>query len=318
MKPLMICHNTKKILNSKRVIRGRIHSVFKRVCNIITPEGILIPLISHQLSISPGGILVELLQNQEFSSMGFKRNLEVEVLDMILRIEGMVELDLTHASQWDGKPPAFEGVGRKDLKKNVEVLRHIVLNAASYEGVASIFPEVEGSILGRVFKEKLPINHYSSYILPRMLKLINAIKDGKEKEIIHTSKEIIGFGPGLTPSADDFVAGLMISMIYSAIYSNVDIKPLVSNFARMVEEWKLRTTIVSSEMLRHAAKGEGSEDVKVLMMGMFSLGATEDFEKAILRVINHGSTSGSDMASGLYVGCVLFFNIHNERVNLFE
>lgn len=71
---------------------------------------------------------------------------------------------------------------------------------------------------------------------------------------------------------------------------------------------KGRTTIVSSEMLRHAATGKVNEDVRRLMLCLLGNCDEKGILSRLKRVIDIGETSGTDIALGIYVGCKILTN----------
>jgi len=61
------------------------------------------------------------------------------------------------------------------------------------------------------------------------------------------------------------------------------------------------TTLLSQQLLRHAARGETNEVVEILLDGIF-VGEPEDVRVSAQRVLKIGETSGADMTVGILLG----------------
>jgi hypothetical protein len=103
--------------------------------------------------------------------------------------------------------------------------------------------------------------------------------------------ELIGLGPGLTPSGDDFVGGALIALRAAG---RVELAERVAAWALRLAE--RRTSRISRAHLACAAAGEGHEALHQL------LAALEKGEAAIARALDAldrvGHSSGRDAAAG--------------------
>ena len=119
------------------------------------------------------------------------------------------------------------------------------------------------------------------------------------------AQAILGLGPGLTPSCDDFLAGLMISLNRGAKVLLRDGKVffdfLKMVFANISEESRAKTTIYSQAFLDLASKGEGNDTVIRLVDSLLT-----DHEDSVASysktLIEMGETSGADIAIGIFYG----------------
>jgi uncharacterized protein DUF2877 len=108
---------------------------------------------------------------------------------------------------------------------------------------------------------------------------------------------LIGLGPGLTPSGDDFLCGVMATLHYLGR----------SAVARRLAEGVLataaaETNLISAAYLRCAAEGEASE---VLLNALSSVAAGGDsrLEACLDAVHSAGHTSGWDTLAGAAAAC---------------
>lgn len=108
------------------------------------------------------------------------------------------------------------------------------------------------------------------------------------------AKLLIGLGPGLTPSGDDFLVG------YCHVLCHAGITGLWNQLVYLAE----RTNRVSGEMLFWACKGTVLsfwEDVLLEAISPSSVKSKTHFKKAL----SVGSSSGADYLLGCYVGLSL-------------
>ncbi len=77
-------------------------------------------------------------------------------------------------------------------------------------------------------------------------------------------KPLLGAGPGLTPSGDDFICGIFAALF---VYRK---EHIAQALWRSIEfELASATTLVSSELLRHSARGELSEPMEKMIKAYY-------------------------------------------------
>lgn len=110
-------------------------------------------------------------------------------------------------------------------------------------------------------------------------------------------KELLGKGPGLTPSGDDILVGFMA--ISRAMDKNrelvKDIKSFILNYG------KERTTDVSYEYLYYATMNKFSKNIKAICESIINDNEKQVLE-SIYRLVKVGHTSGFDVLSGILLG----------------
>lgn len=105
-------------------------------------------------------------------------------------------------------------------------------------------------------------------------------------------RPLIGYGSGLTPSADDFITGII-----AALWFRQD--PWRSQLAKAAREHLNRTTFVSAQMLTYAAQGRFSQ----LLLQLFAAIANGRITGQQLEpFLEYGHNSGHDTLCGIFVG----------------
>jgi len=108
---------------------------------------------------------------------------------------------------------------------------------------------------------------------------------------------LIGLGPGLTPSGDDFVLGIFAAFYYFGL--DIDIILILRDI--IIGKAKNKTNIISYNMLRQGAKGGFIEWVEDMAYSIVYQGP-EEIEAAFGNMQKIGSSSGSDISAGILFG----------------
>lgn len=108
----------------------------------------------------------------------------------------------------------------------------------------------------------------------------------------------IGRGPGLTPSGDDMMTGLLASLEVQGILS-LDLRASLKEY--LERQGLKRTTPVACEYLLYALRGFFHASIQRLCMA-FSSGDANQFQEALIEMEKIGHTSGIDTIIGMLIG----------------
>jgi hypothetical protein len=120
---------------------------------------------------------------------------------------------------------------------------------------------------------------------------------------VEVAEGLVGLGPGLTPSGDDVLGGLLIALRLlggvipggtKAVWLADWLGAAVTSFARE------RTTPLSATLLHCAARGQAAAEVAAVLHGF---AGQEPLVPAIRKLLATGRNSGADLAWGLTAGC---------------
>lgn len=276
---------------------GEVHSVFERTFNILLGEE-LVGVARMDVARSPINLITDIQPNESMSSLGIDKGMQVKVDDCLL-INEVLEISLKDATIWrprnrvDGHPN-FEHV-----KKNLKILEKFVAKNCRREGLGQLLSHIDEIAIGKIS----PTSNFSEIaktVLPSLMNLSKAIRYESIDEIKKISRNLIGLGPGLSPSADDVLMGLMIALWWSTNSLGGDIRR-VKKINEAIISHANKTTLLSQQLLRHAARGETNEAAEILLDGIF-MGEPEDIGVSAQRVLKIGETSGTDMMAGILLG----------------
>lgn len=105
------------------------------------------------------------------------------------------------------------------------------------------------------------------------------------------AQRLIGLGPGATPSGDDLLAGLLLTLHYTG-YPAADLREIARS---------AQTTALGRALLRWAAAGRAREDVLLLLRDLFSRSGSAALAR-LESVLHYGATSGADLLAGIAIG----------------
>ncbi|MEO5878495.1 MAG: DUF2877 domain-containing protein [Streptosporangiaceae bacterium] len=115
-------------------------------------------------------------------------------------------------------------------------------------------------------------------------------------------ERIVGLGPGLTPSGDDIIAGILLALrlLGGAVHGG-DRAVWLADWlgAAVTADAETRTTSLSASLLHCAAAGQAGAEVAAVLRGV---AGQEPLKPAVRRLLNAGHTSGSDLTWGLLAG----------------
>jgi hypothetical protein len=141
----------------------------------------------------------------------------------------------------------------------------------------------------------------SGHATPRLL--ADACLAGDLAQAVDAAERIVGLGPGLTPSGDDALAGLLLSLrlLGGAVPGGGRAVWLADWLgAAVTAHAGDRTTSLSATLLHCAARGQASVEAAAVLRG---IAGQDPLVPAARRLLATGHTSGADLAWGLLLGC---------------
>ncbi|MEU8245159.1 DUF2877 domain-containing protein [Nonomuraea sp. NPDC048916] len=119
--------------------------------------------------------------------------------------------------------------------------------------------------------------------------------------VMTAAEQLVGLGPGLTPSGDDVLAGLLVALRHLGAGTGTERAVWLADWlaATVTYDARTRTTPISATLLHCAARGEASPEVIAVLRG---LAGRQALEPAVRRLHRLGHTSGSDLAQGIAIG----------------
>lgn len=146
-------------------------------------------------------------------------------------------------------------------------------------------------------------NELVNIAFPRILGIVESTLKGDISAAVANGIDIIGIGPGLTPSGDDFLIGF-ISVLFTIEPNRKIIKSLREEFLAGISNSVNKTTFLSKEFLLYSLKGEFCEIFHNFYISLKN-NKTDEIINSTVKIIRLGHSSGSDTLSGIITGLTL-------------
>lgn len=303
MNAILIDRELKAYLNAYKKLNLTVHSVFKEAINLVDEKGELITLLTANRDIGPMGVLVS-QNSRNFTKIVPGERVEKRISTLFFK-SSKVTLNYTNAKEWD------RCLGNCQCNLSEEVLvpkrsqvRKVLLDRGEATGLLPLICALERY---KGVKDKcvaIENNTYSEFIQDVFLELVKLLDQDDFEGVVSILPKFIGFGPGLTPSTDDFLSGVLLTKRAECIFDNRPVDALDMLALKVYENACGRTTKVSESMLKHVAQGRATENQIQLIEAIFSP-ESNSIEGCTRRVLMNGATSGSDFVLGVYCSLLL-------------
>ena len=309
MKALLICENLIKDITNEGRVWGRVHSVFKNACNINTDRH-LITLLGREKVMAPMSVMVD--DNVDFQKLGIARGSYFEFRQDEIKCNGQnILISLDDTPGWfPGVVSEFTYCAEQELLENIKIMELELNNYGKPYGISPLvgilITDIPGLYLSSL-RICAPDKNYE-FLRCGFIHFMQTVITGDMEKVADAAKGVIGFGPGLTPAMDDFICGMMIALIYLGNYYKMDTSLIYEFNGWLISQGLSRTTMISAEMLKHAALGETNQAVRELIQAILRRPGEGNIAKAMINTVALGETSGSDTAFGIYVGCKILAN----------
>ena len=281
---------------------GVIHSIFHQACNVSLESDALLTLVSSEKGNLSQGIrlgtppkftfLNQLRVGQPFACRGG-----------ILRISGSeLSVDLRTASLWHID---LKGL-RVDLRQRdtaqawavawLELGKHRRGNGISAM-IAAIPVPRQNSVTSPGIKTLVEM------AVQTVPALIDATRNLQVDGAITAIRPLIGLGPGLTPSGDDFIVGYLAGL-WSTAGSDSSRLRFMSSLGAWLSQAAAGTNAISCTYIKSAVNGNVSEPIATLAQRFGQAKSMDSVREATRTALQVGNTSGTDGVQGLLLGCI--------------
>lgn len=304
MKCIKACNSLVEMINDECVIEGCVHSIFPSTINILVKNKRLISIIKSEKSLCPYSVLFEC--DESFLDIPIKVGEAVHIskwdikfrkIHFIINTDTLMDLSINVLKN-DKTNFSLVETKVKELKK------YLLLNGNDL-GMLSVLRDIENIF---VKSDNIMFSGfiYDSFILKLKL-LVECLRNKEFDKLSDITSNLVGFGVGLTPSGDDFLCGIMATLLYGSIYTSYNSDYFSDICKKMVLNIDDKTTLVSENFLKNSSKGIFPIFIKELCSYLF---LDDNYEKITLyklihKVLSFGETSGSDILCGIYIGTLI-------------
>jgi hypothetical protein len=292
----------------RRGVSGEVHSIFERAFNILV-GGELVGVARSDVPRSPINLVTDIPSSESMFSLDIGRGIQVRKVGGLMLIGDVLEISLENAELWRPKTRAERCLSPELIKRNLELAKRLAANKGKREGLGQLLPLVDEIAAGKMPRAP-DLNISAKAVLPGLVDLVKAVRSGNVGGVKGAARKLIGLGPGLSPSADDALSGFTASLWWVSHSLGRGINS-VKRINETISSCSGTTTLLSQQLLRHAAKGETNERVEGLLEAILA-GTASDVEKGVEGVMQIGETSGTDTMVGLLLGVQLGLEMKNK------
>ncbi len=312
---------------------GILHSIFNQSCNLLITDR-LIGLVAPELGNSPYNIILDCA---DFENL--EVGMSVKISDGKILIGSDLVIDLTLAEIWNPEI-LTDNFDWKIAAENLqELMKTMPALSKSIAIIPNLIQETEFLKLDPVIRRGDNYTQLSPRRMTGSRKLreicffnLNEYKDEMEihlaKKIENFSAELfstnfsaeniaasvdslIGLGSGLTPSGDDFLAGIA-GIFHNFLRLNAA-ENKIQNITKILDQSIIsalensKTNLISAALLTAALQGWFAEKVSNFLLVLGDKNSSNLQKKnAMDQVLSIGHSSGHDMLAGI---CIAFMKL---------
>ena len=286
----------------KEGAEGSVQEVFDNAINILYPEG-LVSIVPEAIQRGPLNVTLLLpIGLSKLSFLGVRAGDKVKVQGFTLDLGDHHLVSFGSAEIYSPKQKfTLPILASNEIEANIKVMRKTALLFGNMAGLGGLLSLAPPRVPGATSES---LNLFASYAFNRIVKLEEAFRKEEKNALRDAVTDLIGLGPGLTPSSDDMLAGLVLLCVLYAKNRGCSLHASQLIARLTVEESRGRTTMLSEEYLGQVASGRGNEPIMKLCTALLTEGR-ESVERETRRVLAIGETSGTDMVLGIVLGTSL-------------
>jgi len=277
-----------KLLSNDAI--GKVSAIFDSSFYVELDNG-LVCIGVKDLPLSPLNVIIAAPESTNWSASGLCLNSKVSIFSGFIRIGAQFSFRLAGAAEWKPKPvPAtWENA---NLKQGLAVFREQCIGRIPHEGLGQILYYDTSSFDDQSLCK-------ITEILIRELRdwLVPALRDPDSRSMhgLQWVHHLIGLGPGLTPSGDDFIGGMMI-----ALHSLGELE-ICQQLWMPTRRCAIEAgNPIALAHLNAASEGLGSLGVHDALSAILE-GCPHNIEKTLIVLDSIGHTSGWDAMAGVIV-----------------
>ena len=258
---------------------GRVTAVFERSAHLEL-DGVILTLGNLDLPGHPHTI-----RCPEFPR-GLRKGQEFKVEEDAVIIPGC-RLELGQMDVFRSRVKVDAMAGLEEMQQALQAVRYTVATTSFRDGFHSF---VIASLHHGMMTQA---------VLPVIQRLTVAIREGDWEAMAEAGVDLAGVGEGLTPSGDDFLAGLVAALRFH--HTSGGPGPENRQLEFLASRTRNRTSAFSAQNIASAARGLVS-DVVSEWLEHFHLGDSDAVVDSTRRLLDFGHSSGVDTIAGMTTG----------------
>lgn len=266
---------------------GKIIAVFARSFYVANDADELLCIGPSNLGGGPLNMLCELPADLDFQASGLRVGEAASYDGATLRVAERFAFTLADATPWLPKCPS-EGWDRATLASGLAALSAVTGGLAGADGFAPLVAPLASGHAGVT----APASALLRLAVPGITALAEWLDRGGAAMPDEVAQTLLGLGPGLTPSGDDFIGGVLVALHVLGCRAT----------AARLADWalplaRMHTGAISVAHLACAAAGEGCAALHDVLVALVMPNA-DGLREALASLTAIGHSSGWDMLAG--------------------
>jgi len=203
-----------------------------------------------------------------------------------------IQINASNAKIWN--PPLIDEIDliNKEIRKSqTQILAQKISENRKTEGYSALVKRIfEPTEYNKNFI------HQNSSNLPDVIKIRDFLLNQDYEKLGQYLENFLGMGIGLTPSGDDFILGIILSINRWKTILNIHPSYKILN-QRLIIRALQRTNMISAELIRCATLGQADE--RLIQAVDYLAGANINMEAVLDGLLNWGNSSGIDAFAGM-------------------
>lgn len=273
---------------------GHVHSVFDRAANVVV-DGALLTIVAEGAGAPPNGIVLE--TSASLRHLDLAAGLPVRVVAGHWQFSTTGSLDTTRARSWSPWLLRRAVPGPGVVAGNLAALRAAIIAQAGPERLRHGFGPLilwrsHDLVASTAISQETTLARRAAGAVSRAS---GALVAGDVARAAEAARGLVGLGPGLTPSGDDFIVGLTAALF---ALGHESAREFAAECAAAAQEG---STAVSRAYLSWAARGAFAQVVHELIDGLLGERPLAVGVQA-RSLLGWGATSGMDLFAGVTAG----------------
>jgi len=276
---------------------GEVMATFSRCTYLKGPEDEILWLADPSLPAHRRSIQVHLPQNLLTTGMSFR----LQGAKLVIGDRMMVDME-----------PACELRFPQPDPKQVLPIPEVVHRSRRVTRILGTSKEADGLgqlilLLGndRYKVSRPPSDTFLNRALGPIRRIVEACIRCDFNRIALESLPLIGYGPGLTPSGDDFLGGLLFTSTWLRLAYPGQFDWDVQWTERIVSTARFQTNRISHALMKDLAHGHGPQPLHTFLLALLMDVNFEDLVEVVQPLLEIGHSSGWDLLAGVLTGMLL-------------
>lgn len=291
---------------------GRVIARFTRSCYVESAGGGLICVADHRLGEGPLTLSVDLPPGSTMCGLHIFAGTRLTREGAGFRL-GDLLLCTRDMTRWT-PPPITSLAPTVKIHRRLKGLIDRLQGYVPCQGLAALVPHA-GTLAQGKLPATGPAGALEELAMARVAQLCSGVLARDARLVDGAVGGLVGLGPGLTPSGDDLLGGLMLALAITLkgrglpgdgqleCGGDAPLARIVTALAASITvSGKNGTNRISAALLQQAVAGKGNAAQHRLLSSLLGPGRGSDVAHAALHLTRTGHTSGWDSLAGLLVG----------------